>query len=122
METKASTESGNLVCVKCGVESGSADWLSFHWEEGYLGFICNVCKDGIDPVLLKIINHEIENRLHSLGVKQVGCMSCGRLIFWLRTKNDRSAPVQSDLISHFATCPQAKKFKVEDNKKNKKEQ
>lgn len=35
------------------------------------------------------------------------CRSCGAVIAWVKTKNGKSAPMNLDGTSHFATCPNA---------------
>lgn len=37
--------------------------------------------------------------------------TCGATIYWLRTKAGRAAPFNGDLTSHFATCPDVRRFK-----------
>lgn len=44
--------------------------------------------------------------LNMIGDRSV-CKSCGRTIWWVRTKNDRKMPVTDELVSHFADCPAA---------------
>lgn len=39
------------------------------------------------------------------------CRGCGSPISWARTPADRSAPLDRDGVSHFATCPDADKFR-----------
>jgi hypothetical protein len=39
------------------------------------------------------------------------CRGCGQAIAWARTFADRSAPLDRDGTNHFATCPQAERFR-----------
>lgn len=39
------------------------------------------------------------------------CRGCGQLIAWARTASGRSAPLDRDGTSHFATCPDAARFR-----------
>jgi hypothetical protein len=43
----------------------------------------------------------------SLGV----CRGCRQTIAWARTPADRSAPLDRDGTNHFATCPEAERFR-----------
>lgn len=51
------------------------------------------------------------------------CRSCSAFIVWLKTKNEKTIPVDADTVqpddtvynpprhvAHFATCPQAKRW------------
>lgn len=57
------------------------------------------------------IDKEIENRLRKLGTATAPCIKCGKEIFFIKTKNDKFAPVTMQLISHFADCKFADDFK-----------
>ena len=61
------------------------------------------------------INKEIENRLRKLGIATCPCTRCGQEIFFVKTKNDKFAPVTLQLISHFADCKFANDFKKNGN-------
>jgi hypothetical protein len=39
------------------------------------------------------------------------CQGCGQPIAWARTPAGRSAPLDRDGVSHFATCPEADRFR-----------
>jgi len=39
------------------------------------------------------------------------CRGCGALIAWARTFDRNAAPLDRDGTSHFATCPQAERFR-----------
>lgn len=39
------------------------------------------------------------------------CRACEERIAWCRTKADRTAPLNADGTSHFATCPDAQQFR-----------
>jgi hypothetical protein len=39
------------------------------------------------------------------------CRGCGAPIAWARTPAGRSAPLDRDGVSHFATCPEAERFR-----------
>jgi hypothetical protein len=39
------------------------------------------------------------------------CRGCRQLIAWARTPAGRTAPLDRDGTSHFATCPDAAKFR-----------
>jgi hypothetical protein len=39
------------------------------------------------------------------------CRGCHQLIAWARTPSGRSAPLDRDGVSHFATCPDAARFR-----------
>ena len=111
-ETESSTDEGRI-CQRCKIssKSGAASWLSFHWEEGLVGWLCSICKEGPDPLLQHVLDKMIEKRLNGLGVKRVFCKYCDATIFWVHTINDKPAPVDLNLVNHFATCLAMKKKK-----------
>ena len=39
------------------------------------------------------------------------CRGCSRPIAWARTEAGRSAPLDRDGTNHFATCPEAERFR-----------
>lgn len=39
------------------------------------------------------------------------CRSCGAVISWFITPRGKSAPLNPDGTSHFATCPQADRWR-----------
>lgn len=39
------------------------------------------------------------------------CRGCGQPIAWARTPAGRSAPLDLDGTNHFATCPEADRFR-----------
>jgi hypothetical protein len=39
------------------------------------------------------------------------CRGCRELIAWARTPAGRQAPLDRDGVSHFATCPDAERFR-----------
>jgi hypothetical protein len=39
------------------------------------------------------------------------CRGCGKLIAWARTLDRKPAPLDRDGTSHFATCPEAERFR-----------
>jgi hypothetical protein len=41
------------------------------------------------------------------------CKSCGVEINWMKTSSGKSTPINLDGSTHWATCPDAKKFKKE---------
>ena len=54
---------------------------------------------------------EIEKRIKKLGLQTTQCKSCGKEIMFLTTKNGKTMPVTMSLLSHFADCSQADKFR-----------
>jgi hypothetical protein len=58
------------------------------------------------------------------GTRESECRSCHAPIYWVRTKNDKNMPVDCEVdgayapsdrdpgqgVSHFGTCPDAKKW------------
>jgi hypothetical protein len=40
------------------------------------------------------------------------CRGCGVQIAWARTFAGRSAPLNRDGLNHFATCPEADRFRA----------
>jgi len=42
---------------------------------------------------------------------------CGAGIWWVTTKTGSHTPLNSDGTSHFATCPNAREFKLQQQKK-----
>jgi len=55
------------------------------------------------------IDHE--NLLKAIGDLAV-CKSCGAPIYWVKTKNGKRMPVNAKRpTSHFATCPQANRWR-----------
>lgn len=43
--------------------------------------------------------------------KQTYCKSCGQVIEFIQTLSGKWTPINSDGTSHWATCPDAQKFK-----------
>ena len=41
------------------------------------------------------------------------CRGCGAEIWWVKTKRGKPAPYDVDGLSHFATCPEAGRFRKE---------
>ena len=39
------------------------------------------------------------------------CRGCGSTIFWIKTAAGKMMPVDPDGTSHFATCPEALRFR-----------
>jgi hypothetical protein len=39
------------------------------------------------------------------------CRGCRQAISWARTRSGRLSPLDRDGISHFATCPEAERFR-----------
>ena len=43
------------------------------------------------------------------------CKSCGRKIYWAKTKNEKQMPIEvcglAEFQSHFASCPDASEFR-----------
>lgn len=39
------------------------------------------------------------------------CKSCGAEINWVKTESGKFTPINLDGLTHWATCPDAKKFK-----------
>jgi len=54
---------------------------------------------------------DVELRLIALGVHITQCYRCKRKIFFIRTKNQKIAPVTMELTNHFIDCPQADYFR-----------
>lgn len=48
---------------------------------------------------------------NSQSTKQSSCKGCGQSITWMLTENGKSTPLNLDGTTHWATCPDAKKFK-----------
>ena len=104
---------GEIKCGKCGLKPEDIDGVTFHWEVGMIHHLCSICRDPLSPLMVEIIEREIKKRLRKIGVKTVGCdhSKCNKEIFWLTTKNEKSMPVTLALISHFADCKYANKFR-----------
>jgi hypothetical protein len=47
------------------------------------------------------------------GTRSSMCKGCRKTIFWIPTSTGKMMPVDSDGISHFATCPKARQFRRE---------
>jgi len=47
------------------------------------------------------------------GTQQSKCRSkdCGAIIYWIKTEGGKAMPVDPDGTSHFATCPDAERFR-----------
>lgn len=45
------------------------------------------------------------------GTEPSRCKGCKALIYWIKTRADKNMPVDPDGTSHFATCPNANKFR-----------
>lgn len=46
-----------------------------------------------------------------LGDIPARCRSCDARVLWLESKNGKRSPFDPDGISHFATCPQADRWR-----------
>lgn len=44
------------------------------------------------------------------------CRGCDALVLWCLTVNDRRTPIDRDGLSHFATCPEADRFRRRPNR------
>lgn len=45
------------------------------------------------------------------GQEPVVCRGCGKHVYWIKTDKGKNMPINPDGITHFATCPQAGKFR-----------
>lgn len=45
------------------------------------------------------------------GAQAQSCRGCQAVIFWILTSLGNKMPVNADGTSHFATCPDANKFR-----------
>lgn len=52
------------------------------------------------------------------GTEPTRCKGCKSLIYFITTENKKLMPVDPDGTSHFATCPQAGKFRQYDPKRD----
>ena len=55
---------------------------------------------------MKKITYEIPE-----GTKPARCRGCNAVVYWVKTKNNKNMIVDPDGQPHWATCPEAKKFK-----------
>lgn len=66
-------------------------------------------------VIVKTANGNIECASDSELLLASKCRSCGAEIYWVKTKAGKSMPIErtasGDMISHFATCPNASKHR-----------
>jgi hypothetical protein len=46
-----------------------------------------------------------------LGDLPSHCRSCGARVLWLESKNGKRAPINQDGVNHFATCPDANRWR-----------
>lgn len=46
----------------------------------------------------------------------IGRPGCGAMIYWAVSKNGARLPLNPDGTSHFATCPNAREFRVKQQK------
>jgi hypothetical protein len=46
-----------------------------------------------------------------LGDIPTHCRSCDALVLWLESTNGKRAPMNPDGVSHFATCPDADRWR-----------
>jgi len=53
----------------------------------------------------------IRNRLEKIGIQFSFCKKCGKEMLFLPTKKGKTMPVTLGLISHFADCEFANKFR-----------
>jgi hypothetical protein len=44
-------------------------------------------------------------------VNPARCRGCGVVVMWTITPRDRRMPIDRDGTSHFATCPEASRFR-----------
>lgn len=45
------------------------------------------------------------------GATSTPCRSCGAPVYWVTTRRGKKMPVNADGTSHFASCPQAGKWR-----------
>jgi hypothetical protein len=45
------------------------------------------------------------------GTEPSQCRSCKSEIFWIKTKKGKNMPTNPDGTSHFATCPEADRYR-----------
>ena len=71
------------------------------------------CPPHLAEITLSLEEFEkiIEERLNKLSIEFAKCKECGKKIFFLPTKAGKQMPVTLGLISHFADCPSADKFR-----------
>lgn len=72
---------------------------------------CIGCVDQAVKEIKQAVDEEIEERLRKIGIEIVFCKRCGKEMFWVKTKNGKSAPITLKLINHFADCPKADEFR-----------
>lgn len=53
----------------------------------------------------------IQSLLKTIGAKPGACKGCGTPVWWVTTKNGKSAPFTSEALNHFADCPKAASFR-----------
>jgi hypothetical protein len=64
------------------------------------------------PVIKKLENGIEVSLSYDYTDNPSKCRGCGQEIHWAKTINDKFIPIDPDFkTSHFATCPQANKFK-----------
>lgn len=60
----------------------------------------------------------VRDRLKKLGIVIYRCRDCGKEIFFLPTQSGKKMPITYGLISHFADCPHANKFRKNEKEDN----
>ena len=45
------------------------------------------------------------------GTKLCRCLGCNKHIYWIKTERGASMPVDVDGMPHWATCPEADRFR-----------
>ncbi len=103
------------------------DLCEKHWgyemilNEGKNGD-CLICDRDSDIFKLrKVVDDEgknvlrlrdnIERLYKTLGAQSGSCKACDAPIWWVTTKNGKSAPFTAEGLNHFADCPKAEQFR-----------
>lgn len=56
------------------------------------------------------MNERIQKLMEIIGNPST-CRGCGDPIWWITTKYKKAMPLNNDLTLHFASCPEARKFR-----------
>lgn len=57
------------------------------------------------------IRSNIARLYDTIGAHSSDCRGCGATIWWITTKNGKSAPMTADALNHHVDCPDADRFR-----------
>lgn len=55
---------------------------------------------------------EAAKKLNERNAPTASCRACKAPIYWVRTDKGKNMPINTDGTPHWATCPEANKFRM----------